>query len=320
MADCKQIEEMLEAYADGELHSEQAALVAQHVANCPHCKALLDEYLALNAAITDCALQAPEGFAERVMAAVDREKAAPVKPQGRGARLGKIAPWIGIGVAAMLCLSIASSSLVKFVIKNFADPDISVDSPTGGMNSEVLGGQSPEVDSYKDSMEAPAEPETEAPSMDAPSVPDTEQEQGTYEEPTYESPTYEETAVEGVESVTNAPTEGTMPPMEESDEVQDSVPDQTFAESAMPEAPTDAPTTETDVVMKPESVQPAPETEMQEQLTEAPADKEFATEPVADSAPEGAPNRGLFARIWQSVKAFIESLWQAISRLFGGEA
>ena len=43
MQDCKQIEEMLEAYADGELNKEQAALVAQHVANCPHCKALLDE-------------------------------------------------------------------------------------------------------------------------------------------------------------------------------------------------------------------------------------------------------------------------------------
>ena len=312
MKDCKQIEDLLEAYADGELNKEQAALVAQHVANCPHCKALLDEYLALNAAIADCAMQAPEDFAERVMAAVDREKAVNVKPQGRGVRLGKIAPFVGIGVAAMLCLSIASSSLVKFVTNHFADPDISVETSAG----ELLDPVSP-ADSVQD----------ESPTMQSPTTPEIEQEGGSYDdiveteapeydEPTLESPTYEETAMEGVESVTNAPPEDTIPPMEEGVQEPDSMPVQTEAASTE-DAPTEAPAPETEVVLKPESVQTTPDFE--EQPTEAPEEQVPETEPVINAAPENAANSGFFARIWQAVEAFIEKLWQAISRLFGGE-
>ena len=315
MKDCKQIEEMLEVYADGELNKEQAALVAQHVAHCPHCAALLDEYLALNAAIADCAMQAPEDFAERVMAAVDREKAVNVKPQGRGVRLGKIAPFVGIGVAAMLCLSIASSSLVKFVTKHFADPDISVETSEGGLYDPE-----PPADSLQE----------ESPAPESPTLPETEQAGGSYdnaadpEEPTYEEPTYkeptcevpthEETAMDSVEYAT------TTPNADNSEDEQESIPEQPTEAVTQPEiqepVTTVAPETaqpETEGVAKPEvEGVTTPETE------EQPVPEE--QEPMTDAVTEQAESRGFFAKVWQAIVSFFEKLWQAISRLFGGEA
>ncbi len=307
MKDCKQIQEMLEAYADGELNSEQAALVAQHVANCPHCKALLDEYLALNAAIADCAMHAPEGFAERVMAAVDREKAVNVKPQGRGVRLGKIAPFVGIGVAAMLCLSIASSSLVKFVTNHFADPDISVETSAGELLDPV-----PPADSVQE----------ESPTVQSPAAPETEQEGGSYdnaadpEEPTHEEPTYEyeETARDSVEYATTTPNADNI------EDEQGGILEQPTEAVTQPEiqepVTTVAPETaqpETEGVAKPEiEGVTTPETE------EQPAPEE--QEPMTDAVTEQAESRGFFAKVWQAIISFFEKLWQAISRLFGGDA
>ena len=307
MKDCKQIEEMLEVYADGELNKEQAALVAQHVANCPHCKALLDEYLALNAAIADCAMQAPEGFAERVMAAIDREKAVNVKPQGRGVRLGKIAPFVGIGVAAMLCLSIASSSLVKFVTNHFADPDISVETSAGELLDPV-----PPADSVQE----------ESPTVQSPAAPETEQEGGSYdnaadpEEPTYEEPTYEyeETARDSVEYATTTSNADNI------EDEQGRILEQPTEAVTQPElqepVTTVAPETaqpETEGVAKPEfEGVTTPETE------EQPAPEE--QESMTDAVTEQAESRGFFAKVWQAIISFFEKLWQAISRLFGGDA
>jgi hypothetical protein len=91
------------------------------------------------------------------------------------------------------------------------------------------------------------------------------------------------------------------------------------APTEAPAAPTEAPAPETEVVLKPESVQTTPDFEEQEQPTEAPEEQVPETEPVINAAPENAANSGFFARIWQAVEAFIEKLWQAISRLLGGE-
>lgn len=317
MDNCESIRDLLEAYADGELTEKQKELVEHHIAHCPHCAALLDEYLALNAVIADCAVQAPEGFAERVMAAVEQEKKSIAKPQGRGVRLGKIAPWIGFGVAALLCVSIASSSLVKYVIGHLADPDFSVETSAG----ELLDPESPNP------------PQEESPTLDAPTASDTKEECITqevipedtlYEETgadSVEMPTNEETAAESIESPTHEPTEGTTPPTGESGGAQDGVPEQDFTEAVtQPEiqepVTTVAPETaqpETEGAAKPEveGVTP-PETE------EQPAPEE--QEPMTDAVTEQAESRGFFARAWQAIKAFFANLWQAVSRLFGGEA
>lgn len=324
MKDCKQIAELLEAYADGELNETQKAYVEQHVANCPQCKAVLDEYLALNAAIADCALHAPEGFTERVTAAVQAQKAA-AKPQGIGVRLGKIAPWVGISVAAMLCLSVASSSLVKFVVENLADPDISVETSAG----QLLDPESPNEQENE-----------EQPSMNEPTEADTAQEVGTYEEMPTEQPTYEETAEDNVEmptyeqseeSVTNAPTDENEPSADPDGSVEDGVPDsETAGAATQPETQasvtTVVPETEGETQsrvegdMKPETLQPTPETEVQEQVTDAPAEQEPETEADTNSASEEQAKIGFFARIWQAITAFLQNLWQAAVRLFGGES
>ncbi len=324
MDNCKQIEKLLSAYADGELNERQKALVEQHVANCPHCAALLDEYLALNAAIADCAFKAPEGFAERVLQAVEKEQQAPVIKQGRGVRFGKVAPWIGIGAAALLCVSIASSSLVKFVTQHLIDVGDAVETTAG--------------DLFEDSPNAPSQ--NESPSPNAPSEFDTQEEAATYDEPTYdsptydsptydeptyESPTYEETFAESMEQVTSTPVvEGTVPPAEDSDGAQDAVPDDT-PEVTKPELemPTEATAPETDRITQPQTQpetekQPAPETEAPEVQTQAPAEQDSVTDIYVESAPESATS-GFFARIWQAIEAFFDKLWQAVSRLFGGD-
>lgn len=313
MDNCEKIREMLEAYADGELTEQQKAHVEQHVAHCPHCAALLDEYLALNAAIADCAVQAPEGFAERVSQAIGTEPQAPVRTKKNGVRLGKIAPWIGIGAAALLCVSIASSSLVRFVTKNLADPDFSVDSSAGELQAPV-----PPAESAQE----------EFPTMESPTLPETEQEGGsldnaadpeepTYEAPTYEEPTYEETERGSVEQVTTTPATG------ESGDEQVGIPEQPTEAVTQPEsqepvtsAPTNKEETEADGVTAPELITPTPEPETEALETQAPAPQESATDAEADQA---APS-GFFARVWQAIVSFFERLWQAVTRLFGGNA
>lgn len=311
MDNCEKIREMLEAYADGELTDAQKALVEQHVAHCPHCAALLDEYLALNATIADCAVQAPEGFAERVSQAIRNEPQAPVRPEKTGVRLGKIAPWIGIGAAALLCVSIASSSLVKFVTKNLADPDISVDSSAGALEAPVPPAESANEESP--TMESPALPETEQAGGSLDNAADPEE--PTYEEPTYEAPTYEETARDSVEHVT------TTPATDNSEDEQGSISEQPTEALTQPEqqepvtaAPTDKVETEVEGVAKPETITPTPETAELE--TQAPVQQESATNAEADQAQPS----GFFARVWQAIASFFERLWQAVSRLFGGDA
>lgn len=313
MDNCEKIREMLEAYADGELTEQQKAHVEQHVAHCPHCAALLDEYLALNAAIADCAVQAPEGFAERVSQAIRNQPQAPVRTKKNGVRLGKIAPWIGIGAAALLCVSIASSSLVRFVTKNLADPDFSVDSSAGELQAPV-----PPAESAQE----------EIPTMESPTLAETEQEGGsldnaadpeepTYEAPTYEEPTYEETERGSVEQVTTTPATG------ESGDEQVGIPEQPTEAVTQPEsqepvtsAPTNKQETEADGVTAPELITPTPEPETEALETQAPAPQESATDAEADQA---APS-GFFARVWQAIVSFFERLWQAVTRLFGGNA
>lgn len=42
MIDCDQVSELISAYVDGELDEDEAALVAEHLAHCPHCPEMLD--------------------------------------------------------------------------------------------------------------------------------------------------------------------------------------------------------------------------------------------------------------------------------------
>ena len=52
---CAEIEELLSAYADGELNNEECAAVQDHVAACPSCAAKLAELDALRVAVAEAA-------------------------------------------------------------------------------------------------------------------------------------------------------------------------------------------------------------------------------------------------------------------------
>ena len=172
MQDCKKIEQLLAAYADGELNEEQKALVKQHVATCPHCKALLGEYLALNEALASCTVQAPEGFADRVMDAVEKQKTAAPRSVGRGVRLGRIAPFMGVAAAAVICISVAGTALVRYVIDNLDGSDL-VQTPNAPMEEVATELATEEV---KTEAETVGEPETEYEQLESAMPEDTAEE------------------------------------------------------------------------------------------------------------------------------------------------
>lgn len=181
MDNCEKMQELLEAYADGALSHAQKAQVEAHVAHCPHCAALLDEHLALHAAIANCAEKAPEGFADRVMQTVANQPQLFEKRQERGVRFGRVASLIGIAAAAMICIGVAGTALVRHMTQNLGNMENVEQEET------AAGGFMPG---------APINPEEDAVSnWEEPSLehPATEQ-VGTKDDCVEEMPTYPETA------------------------------------------------------------------------------------------------------------------------------
>ena len=67
---CNALEELLDLYLDGELSEDDRTRVEAHLAECPACRAYVDDGLALHAALAGDEVDPPAGFADRVMAAV----------------------------------------------------------------------------------------------------------------------------------------------------------------------------------------------------------------------------------------------------------
>ena len=304
MQDCKKIEQLLAAYADGELSEEQKALVEQHVATCPHCKALLGEYLALNDALASCTVQAPEGFADRVMDAVEKQKTAAPKSVGRGVRLGRIAPFMGVAAAAVICISVAGTALVKYVIENLDGSDL-VQTPNAPMEEVATELATEEV---KTEAETVGEPETEYEQLESAAPEDTAEEtvgdtdwenaepEGTQPESSYPEGIYPE----GTDEKDDAPADSaevTMP-------VTEGLPVETIPETDAPE--TAVPETEK-----------APNQAPEEAPTQAP-EKDSALGTQEAPVPEDAASGGWLARVWNAVVEFFESLFEGLKRLFGG--
>ena len=156
----------------------------------------------MNDAIESCAVKAPEGFAERVMESVQHTKQA--APAARGVRLGRIAPFVGVGVAAVLCIGVLSSGLVQRMGEIFENQgnveqehQTAAGAPDPAPEDDIVGGA--------ESAEMPTD--DDAATMDEAA---TDMERDTYEESCaepdteaatdMESPTYPETAQDGMES------------------------------------------------------------------------------------------------------------------------
>ncbi len=308
MQDCSKIEQLLAAYADGELNEEQKALVEQHVATCPHCKALLGEYLALNEALASCTVQAPEGFADRVMDAVEKQKTAAPRSVGRGVRLGRIAPFMGVAAAAVICISVAGTALVRYVIENLDGSDLvqTPEAPT----QELATQQHPE-DGYGDEMteaETVGEPETEYEQLESAIPEDTAEE-------TVGDTDWENAEPEGTQPE-SSPSEGIYPEgTDEKDDIPaDSAEVTTSVTAGLPVETipeTDAP--ETAVPETEEAPTQAPE----EAPTQAP-EKDSALGTQDAPVPENSANDSWLARVWNAVVEFFESVFDRIKRLFGG--
>ena len=92
MKECEKYAALLDAFSEGDLFMEDMVQVQNHLMNCPHCQAYLENLMAMRAAFpTVEETEVPEGFADRVMAAVAEHPraAAPVTPAPKA----KKSPW-----------------------------------------------------------------------------------------------------------------------------------------------------------------------------------------------------------------------------------
>lgn len=111
---CEQVSELISEYIDGELDESTAAAVASHIDNCADCRRLYDEISAVCRAVADIGeVQIPDGLHERIMSTVSTQK--------RASRRRRTITYLGIGVAAMLCISVVSSTLVQRMGTNADD-------------------------------------------------------------------------------------------------------------------------------------------------------------------------------------------------------
>ena len=102
---CREIEGMIPAYALGALDSGERDFVEAHLADCPDCQEILQEYTAITEAMLHLppAKSPPAGLRSRVEAAVSG------KPTTWQDRLGDLlsGPWlmrsaVGVGIAALV--------------------------------------------------------------------------------------------------------------------------------------------------------------------------------------------------------------------------
>ena len=105
---CEEYAALLDAFYDGECTPDEAEQVRRHLAECPGCRAYLDELAIISAGFPgEEDVEVPEGFADGVMAAI-RAGAAPRK---RPARWKKLLP-----MAACLAIVLVSVSRVPEMV------------------------------------------------------------------------------------------------------------------------------------------------------------------------------------------------------------
>lgn len=119
--DCEQAVEAISAALDGELSEEEQAGLDAHLAGCPACRALAEDFGSLSAAMDGWEEDPPAGLAGDILAAVAAEgapeKIVPIST-------GKKRNWTAWGsLAAVLALAVCLGGL-------FSRPDLSINSPS----------------------------------------------------------------------------------------------------------------------------------------------------------------------------------------------
>ena len=102
---CEDVTMRIQDYLDRTLPSSQAAAMAEHLRQCPNCRAELDAYLTVERLLQDEPfLTPPRGFADCVMARLG----AASRPR---ASVGRERQWIGAACAATVLLAAAAGLL-----------------------------------------------------------------------------------------------------------------------------------------------------------------------------------------------------------------
>lgn len=285
---CDQMEELIAAYADGELQGEQKQQLEAHLAECPHCAELYREYLAISKALAGCEKRAPEDLCDKVMQTIREQNTAPVK-QTRGIRLGRAAGWIGVGVAAMLCISVASTALVRYIVLHPGNMDAdSIPEEMTTAGGIIMPEQATLPEDTAADHATMEEITTEELSMD---------ESPTVEENEADGTTREPAGVDPMETVAPEETEqeGTRP-----------VVTQPESEEPSAEQATEPPT---------EDAGGKDDEEVEDTYPSYAPDTDAAT----DVAPEDNAAKGWLGRMLEAIGTFFEVLWDGLVSLLGGD-
>lgn len=102
---CEEYAALLDLFVDGELAAEDMERVGRHLAECPGCRAYVDDALAIRAGFPDAEdTPVPEGFAGGVMERIERASARErktVELKRRGLRR-----WTAAGAALAACCAL----------------------------------------------------------------------------------------------------------------------------------------------------------------------------------------------------------------------
>lgn len=179
--DCNQALEYISAALDGELTAEEVAELDAHLADCPECQALAEEFGILSVALSDMEEVPPPGLAEQIKTRLD-----PAPPVSLNAARRKIRRRAWGSLAAMLAVVVCLGGLYAYLGGPAADTSAApaaaeAQDPTADLRTAYDSASSapepsePEVSSAPADSGSAAEPETSggaSPSESA--APDTE--------------------------------------------------------------------------------------------------------------------------------------------------
>lgn len=106
MKECEKYAALLDAFAEGDLFTEDLIQVQRHLMDCPDCQAYLEDLMAMRAAFpTVEETEVPEGFSARVMAAVAQTPQSSIPPAAEK-KPAKKAPWGRVLASLAACCAI----------------------------------------------------------------------------------------------------------------------------------------------------------------------------------------------------------------------
>lgn len=109
--DCAAVAELFDAYTDGDIDAGTASRVREHLDGCPECRQLYSDLAAVRAAVADSKYEVPDRLHDKIMAGVRREQ----KAERRAASRRRLVRIAGLGTAALLCITIGMTALIRHI-------------------------------------------------------------------------------------------------------------------------------------------------------------------------------------------------------------